>query len=194
MASVESTQLAQDTELAKHALDKVVEDLAMLLDRPLVVESVDVARSANKVAGERQVHIAFKLGVTIDGVPQHGALLVPLAEAITFACYLMMMTDEVVTTRRMDKSLERGTKDAMVEVGNLIGGSIDGAFRDLYPKRTTIRSEGCQGVKPAAAPAFERTPGVDLIVARAKLKLHTFPAYEALLMLPVIPSTPPPAA
>lgn len=184
---VEGTHVEQDTEVLKHVFTKICEDMGMLLDRPLGVESLKAERSAHKVAGERTVHIAFRLGVTIDGAALHGALLVPLADSISFACYLMMMADDVVATRRKDKDLERATKDAMVEVANLIGGSVDGALRELYAKRTVTRSGGCQGLRPGVAPAFPRPEGSELLIGRAKLKLHTYPSFEAILMLPVIP-------
>jgi len=186
MASTKDQVAEQDAALSEGLVRRICDDLAMFLDRPLAIESVQAARSGIKVAGERSVHIAFKFGVTIDGVAQHGAMLVPLVDAISFACYLMMMTDEVVTTRRKDKELDRAQKDAMVEVCNLVGGSIDGALRDMFQKRVSARSEGCQGMRPGAAPAFERVSGVELLVSRAKVKLHTFPSFEMLLMLPAI--------
>jgi len=184
----------QDLALCEALLRRICEDLGLLLDRPLELETVSAARSAFKVAGERSVHIAFKFGVTVDGQVQHGALLVPLADSIAFACYLMMMTDEVVTARRKDKDLDRAQKDAMVEVCNLLGGSLDGALRDQFQKRVSARSEGCQGMRPGAAPAFERASGVELVIGRAKVKLHSFPSFEMLLMLPAIPPAPPAAA
>jgi hypothetical protein len=184
----------QDTAVCEALMRRICDDLGMFLDRPLALESVQASRSTNKVAGERSVHIAFKFGVTVDGVAQHGAILVPLVDAISFACYLMMMTDEVVAQRRKDKDLDRVQKDAMVEVCNLVGGSIDGALRDLYQKRVSARSEGCQGLRVGAAPAFDRIDGVELLVGRAKVKLHTFPSFEILLMLPTIPPAAPAAA
>ncbi len=194
MQPTHSDTLEQDSAVCEALLRRICDDLGMFLDRPLTLESLQAQRSANKLAGERCVHIAFKFGVTIDGVAQHGAILVPLGDAISFSCYLMMMTDEVVSSRRKDKELDRAQKDAMVEVCNLIGGSIDGALRDLYQKRVSARSEGCQGLRAGAAPAFERSPGVDLVVGRAKVKLHTFPAFEMLLMLPAVAPAPPAAA
>lgn len=178
---------SQDAALCEAVLRRVCDDLGLFLDRPLTLEGVRAARSAHKVAGERTVHIAFKFGVTIDGLAQHGAILVPLADAISFSCYLMMMTDEVVSSRRKNKELDRAQKDVMVEVGNLIGGSIDGALRDAFSRRVSARSEGCQGMRAGAAPAFERAPGVDLVIGRGKVKLHTFPSFEMLLMMPAVP-------
>lgn len=194
MAPTKDQAAEQDAALCEWLVRRICDDLGLFLDRPLAIESVQAARSVNKVAGERSVHIAFKFGVTIDGVAQHGAMLVPLADSISFACYLMMMTDEVVTSRRKDKELDRAQKDAMVEVCNLVGGSIDGVLRDMFQKRVSARSEGCQGMRPGAAPAFERVSGVELVVCRAKVKLHSFPSFEMLLMLPAIPAEPPSAA
>jgi hypothetical protein len=185
-------ELDRGTEMARYVLDRVVEDLGLLLDRPLALETVAVERSAHKVAGERLIHIAFKLAVTVGGVAHHGALLVPLPDAIGFACYLMMIPDDVVATRRKQKELDRSTKDAMVEVGNLIGGSVDGALRELTDKGASARSEGCQGVKPYKAPGFPRVEGTDLLVARARAKLHTYPPFDLLLMLPAIDLPAPP--
>ncbi len=194
MGPAGTTTEQADLAVCEALLRRICDDLGMLLDRPLELEQVAVSRSPHKVAGERCVHIAFKFGVSVDGVAQHGAILLPLADSIACSCYLMMMTDEVVTARRKEKDLDRAQKDAMVELCNLVGGSIDGALRDQFSKRVSARSEGCQGLRPGAAPAFERAPGVDLVVARAKVRLHTFPSFEMLLMLPAISPGAPPAA
>lgn len=181
----------QDLALCDALLRGICADLGMLLDRPLTVEGVDAARSLNKVAGERCVHIAFKFAVSVAGVAQHGALLVPFPEAIAFAGYLMMQSDDSVAALRKTPELDRAQKDAMVEVGNLITNSIDGVLREMLPGRISARSEGCQGVRAGATPAFERDPDVDLLIGRAKAKLHTFPSFELLLMLPALaPASP----
>jgi hypothetical protein len=175
-----------DRKLVQQCFAKVAEDLSMLLDRPLHCGAVEVARARQRIAGEKVVHVAFRLGVTIDGTLRHGALLVPLPEEIAMACYLMMMADDVVAARRKDRDMERATKDALLEVGNLIGGSLDCAIRELFPRRTATRSEGCQGLKAGFAPAFPREPDEEHVVARAALTLHEFPEFDAWLMLPSI--------
>jgi hypothetical protein len=178
-----------DRAASQHVFGKIVEDLSLLLDRLLVLSELEVERSPHKVPAPKCVHIAFRLGVTVDGVQRHGALLVPLAEAISMACYLMMMADDVVAARRKDRGMERATKDALVEVGNLIGGSIDCALRETFPKRTSTRSEGCQGLKAGFAPAFAHAAGEELVLARATLALHEYPPFDAWLMLPVVPAS-----
>lgn len=184
-------QQALDRRLVQQCFSKLAEDLSMLLDRPLACSQVEVARARQRVAGEKAVHVAFRFGVTVDGTLRHGALLVPLPEAIAMACYLMMMADDVVAARRKDRDMERATKDALLEVGNLIGGSLDCAVREVFPKRTSTRSEGCQGLKPGYAPAFPRADEEEHVVARAALALHDFPVFDAWLMLPAIDGTEP---
>ncbi len=179
-------QRALDRRLVQQCFSKLAEDLSMLLDRPFLCSQVEVARARQRVAGEKAVHVAFRFGVTVDGTLRHGALLVPLPEAIAMACYLMMMADDVVAARRKDRDMERATKDALLEVGNLIGGSLDCAVREVFPRRTSTRSEGCQGLKPGCAPAFPRTAEEEHVVARATLTLHEYPAFDAWLMLPAI--------
>lgn len=177
-----------DRAVSQHVFGKITEDLSMLLDRPLALSELEVERSPHKIPAPKSVHIAFRLGVTVDGVLRHGSLLVPLAEAISMACYLMMMADDVVAARRKDRDMERATKDALVEVGNLIGGSIDCALRETFPKRTSTRSEGCQGLKAGFAPAFPHAADEELVLVRASLALHEYPAFDAWLMLPAIPT------
>ncbi|MBM3989503.1 MAG: hypothetical protein FJ298_00690 [Planctomycetes bacterium] len=177
---------ATDRKLVAQCFAKLAEDLSLLLDRPLTCGEVEVARARQRIAGEKVVHVAFRLGVTVDGTLRHGALLVPLGDSIAMACYLMMMADDVVAARRKDRDLERATKDALLEVGNLMGGSLDCAIRELFPRRTATRSEGCQGLKPGVAPAFPRAADEEHVLARATLTLHEFPAFDAWLMLPSI--------
>lgn len=186
--------LDHDLALCETLLRRVCVDLGMLLARPLVLENVQVARSSTKAAGERSVHIAFKFAVCIDGVYQHGALLAPLPDAIALASYLMMSPDESVAALRKGQELERAQKDALVEVGALVSHTLGEVLRERWPGRVSARSEGCQGLRAGAAPAFERTPGVDLLIGRAKAKLHTFPSFELLLMLPALPPAAPSAA
>jgi hypothetical protein len=186
-----STKVDRDTAVVHHVLARIAEDLSTLLDRPFAVDAPAVRRMPHKIAGERTIHVAFKLSLTAEGRVHHGALLVPLHDAICMACHLLVMPDEIVAVRRRDLELDRATKDALVEIANLIGGSTDGAMRTVHDARVTARSEGCQGVRAGAAPAFERSPGAELLVARARAKLHTYPTFELPLMLPAIPPLPP---
>jgi hypothetical protein len=74
----------------------------------------------------------------------------------------------------------------MMEVGNFIGGAFDAAVRDLGVGQVKVRSEGCQGVRANVRPAFHHEDGEPLVVARAQWRIHNWPSFEALLMLPPV--------
>ncbi len=179
---------ADEARLAEESFQRIAGDLAMIADRTIEVLSFRAERANQRAAGRSTVHISFKLGFQQNGEIVHGALLLPLAEAITLGCYLMMVPDDGVKSKRSLQTLDPGLKDALMEVGNFVGGATDAALRGLGVPDIKVRSEGCQGVKANVRPAFAYVEGAPLIVATAKLRIHSWPAFDALLMLPVLAS------
>lgn len=177
---------SDETRMAEETFQRLAGDLEMIADRPIQVQSVAVERAQQRATGRGSVHISFKLGFQHDGRILHGTLLMPLSEAITLGCYLMMVPDDGVKSKRSLQSVDAGLKDALMEVGNFVGGATDAALRGLGLDQIKVRSEGCQGVRANVRPAFVYTEGTDLIVGRAKLRIHTWPVFEAVLMLPVL--------
>lgn len=173
-----------EIRMAEETFQRLAGDLEMIADRPIQVQSVAVERAHQRAVGRGSVHISFKLGFQYEGTIQHGALLMPLAEAITLGCYLMMVPDDGVKSKRSLQTVDPGLKDALMEVGNFVGGATDAALRGLGLDTIKVRSEGCQGVRANVRPAFVYSEGSDLIVGRAKLRIHTWPVFEAVLMLP----------
>jgi hypothetical protein len=149
-------------------LERIAADLTMLTDHPVKIQSSSAQRCTAKPAGAKRVHIAFKLSFEWRGQMLHGALLVPLAEAISLACFLLLVPDDGVKAKRALTTLDQATKDAMLEIANFIGGATDGALRHHFPQGLSVRSEGCQGLRPEQAPAFPYKPGEPLIAGRAK--------------------------
>jgi hypothetical protein len=181
-----SANAALDQELAENIFRRVAGDLAMIADRAIHVQSVACERAKARAAGKSTIHISFKLGVQVEQRILHGAILVPLAEAVTLAGYLMMMPDDGVRTNRQTGTLDPTMKDAMLEVGNFVGGAVDAALRDYGIAKVKARSEGCQGVRANVRPAFQYVEGDELLLARAKLKIHTWPVFDSILALPVL--------
>ena len=175
-----------DLELIRDIVQRVVDDLAMITDREFVVEDVSALRDDKKVAGKSKIHISFRLGFHLDGQVLHGCILLPLPAAISLACYLMMVPDEDVKARRGSTELDRGSKDAMLEIGNFIGGATDAAVRNLLNGEVSVRSEGCQGVQADSVPIFVYQRGTPIVVGEASLKLHSFPAFKMIVQLPVL--------
>lgn len=174
-----------DTVVVEKVLRRIVDDVALVVDRPFALEQVNVSRDARRPAGKEHVHISFKLELQRGDAVSHGCLLVPLPDAIALACYLMMVPDDDVEQRRSAKDLDQATKDALVEVDNFVGGATDAALRRIAPG-TAARGVGCQGVRADVRPAFPYEEGQPLLVGRAQAKLHTYAPFEMLLVLPEI--------
>jgi hypothetical protein len=186
MSTATTTNVELDRRLVDGALARMAQDLSMITDREIEITTSSVERCDKRVEGRGKVHISFKLGLQVGERIVHGALLVPLPEAISLAGYLMMTPDEGVKARRGASTLDGPTKDAMMEVGNFIGGAFDAAVRDLGVGQVKVRSEGCQGVRANVRPAFRHEDGEALVVARAQWRIHTWPPFEAVLMLPPV--------
>jgi hypothetical protein len=184
-----------DRHLVEECFQRIAGDLAMIIDRRILVGAIDVEVWSTRAAGRSGVQISFKLGFQHRGRILHGALLLPLPEALTLAGYLMMLPDDAIKARRGAAAPDAATKDALMEVGNFVGGATDAALRNLDFAGLRVRSEGCQGVRAQARPAFRHEEGTELLVGRAKLEIHRWPQFEAVLMLPALrdaeaPSTP----
>lgn len=188
MVASAKTSVLNDVELVRSILDRLASDLAMIIDRPIVVRSIAAERSAKRVEGKGRIHVSFKLGFRIGSEARQGCVLIPLPDAVSLATYLMMVPDEVVNTHRSETTLERAVKDAMLEVGNSIACATDAAVRNHHPEGVFVRSEGCQGVRANVRPALLYEEGSTLVVGRAQAQIHTYPAFELILMLPLLES------
>src|SRR5262245_11331509 len=96
---------AEETRMAEETFQRRAGDLEMIADRHIAVQSVAVERVRQRAVGAGTVHISFKLGFQQHGRIAHGALLVPLADAITLGCYLLMVSDDAVKSRRGSATL-----------------------------------------------------------------------------------------
>jgi len=175
---------SEDQVFVQGILDRIGADLGMIIDRSVRVGEGLVERVDARVAGEGCIHISFRLGVCVDGINKQGCLLIPLAEAISMAGYLMMMSEEDVAEYRGRDSLDTSMKEAMLEVGNFISGACDAVLRRSHLRGASIRSEGCQGVRADVRPVLECEHGEELVVARALARIDTFPEFEMILILP----------
>ena len=174
-----------DTYTVETIMRRIAEDVALVVDRPFVIESLKASREEKRPSGKGKGHISFKLEVQQESGVAHGCLLVPLPDAISLACYVMMVTDDAVKQNRTSIDLDRAMKDAMVEVDNFVGGATGGALRGIAPG-ASARGAGCQGVKADVRPAFPYEEGQPLLVGRAKAKLHTYDTFDMILVIPVI--------
>jgi hypothetical protein len=175
----------QDALLIGTILERVAQSLEAIMGCDLVRSGLTVGRERTRPAGKATIHISFKLGLCQDGGRTlHGALLLPLPEAITMACFLLMMPEDAVLSRRHELSLDPSLKQAMLEIGNLIGSASTTAMAYLGAAGWSVSSEGCQGVRPGVRPAFPYEEGDELVVGRVTARLVPFPPFELILMVP----------
>lgn len=180
-----TTCTEQQTQLAEEILARISSDLSMITDREFRVEETRCALAEERAAGKSKIHISFKLGFQHEsGEVQHGCILMPLADAISLACFLMMMPDDGVKAKRAVTDLDESLKDALIEVSNFVGGATDAALREAIGMGIKVRSEGCQGVRPDVRPAFIYEEGQALLVTRAKARIHEFEEFEMVAMIP----------
>lgn len=173
-----------EATLVEDILHRVASDLAMICDRELDVDVHSVEKHAERTVGKGGIHISFRLGFEQEDKRTHGCLLMPLPDAISLACYLMMVPDDSVKGKRSLKDIDESIKDAMLEVGNFIGGAADAALRESSSVVAKVSSEGCQGVRPNVRPALCYNEGEGLVVGRARSTIHEYPEFEMILMLP----------
>lgn len=178
----------EDTNEAqvRGVLGRIASDLSMLTDRTVRLDVKAARRCNSKPAGSRGVHIAFKLLFDWRGKQLHGALLLPLPEAISLAGYLLMQPEEAVAAKRAETCLDQATKEAMLEIANFIGGATDGALRLHFPNGLSVRAQGCQGLRADQPPAFPFKTGEELIEGRGTGRIGDGAAFDVLLILPVI--------
>jgi len=175
----------EQSKLAEEILARISSDLSMIMDREFRIADVTCDIAEERAAGRNKVHISFKLGFhDKDGGVRHGCILVPLPEAISLACFLMMVPDDGVTSKRAETGLDESIKDAMVEVANFIGGAADAAMREALGLELKVRSEGCQGVRPDVRPALVYTDGDPLVISTAQATIHEYPAFDLVAIIP----------
>ena len=178
----------RESQCVEEVFQRVCGDLSMIADREMEVASVNTEILDHRPAGKENIHISFRLGFTQGEDLLHGCMLLPLAEAITLACSLMMIPENVIAQTRKQDTLDATTKDAMLEVGNFICGATDAAFRALGADIKVI-FEGCQGVRPDVRPALIYEEGGDLIVGQADVSQGGFGNALHVLMMPKLKAT-----
>ena len=178
-----------DRDLVESLFERISADLGMIIDHPLTFEGVEAERLDHRPAGEGEVHVSFRVELTLQGQTGQGSFLLPARHAITAGGYLMMATDEEVERWRERDEIDASMKEAILEVSNFVAGSIESVLRRVAPGEVSVRSGGCQGVRADVRPAFQYEEGTELLVGRAQGSLEGYEPCTAMLMLPVPPQT-----
>lgn len=186
MNAIRGTTNLDEAELAASVLTRMATDLSMIVDREFEIEDVRVEKRTQRPAGGPLVHISFKLGIEVEGQSRQGCLLVPLPEAVALAGFMMMLPDEAVAQERSRIELDGPFKEALLEVGKFLAGACDSVLRQALPVPSATRSDGCQGVRANVRPALAYVEGEELLIARARARVHDFEPFELILMVPSV--------
>ena len=182
-----TTTLPTDAALVSGVLGRMARDLGTVMGHDVRLGSPLVTRARARPAGAGGVHISFKLCFSAAaGEEKHGALLVALREALTMGCYHLMLPDERVAALREEPAPDAALKDALLELGSMLGGAAGTALAELGLAGWSVRSSGCQGVRAGVRPAFPYAEGSELVVARLPAELEPFPPFELILLLPAL--------
>ena len=179
-----SAEITSTEGFVQELFGRVARNIGALLAQSFEVSSMKSETNTTRAVGADLIHISFKLALSRGEERGHGCLLVPLPEAITLAGHLLMEPESVIAEARERSELEPELMEAMQDLGSFIGGAAEEVFRELGSEDVSVRSEGCQGVRPDCAPSFPYEEGDDLIVGRAQARINESPAFEMLLMLP----------
>ena len=165
-------------------LERVVADLTLVADREIALSERETRWVTRRPAGVMDVHLSFRMMLTVGEQGLPGTLLLPRAEAIALASYLVMLHEEAVKDLRGQQEIDTTIKDALLELGNFVAGATDQAFKTANIDNVSARTAGCQGVKPGIRPKLRYNEGDPLLVSWAKMQVHTYPEFEAILILP----------
>jgi hypothetical protein len=179
------TDAVRDADLVARLLQRLAEDLAILLGQELAFGTPAVERASTRPAGRGRIHVSFRLVFAHeDGTERHGALLVPLPEAITMAALLQMASEDSLPALRERSELDPAQKEALLELATMMADSGRSALAQLGLAGWTLRSGGCQGVRADVRPALPYEEGSPLVVGRVQASIGSFPPFELVVMLP----------
>ena len=168
----------------EEVLQRIAGDLSMIADRNMKVGDVDCERMDHRPAGEKQVHISFRMGFQAKGQWFAGCVLIPFVDAVALAGCLLMLPEATLVAQRKVVELDPPSKDAMLEVGNFISGATDAALRSLELEGLKVVFDGCQGVRANVRPALIYEEGEPLWVARSEVTVEGFDTQSYIVMLP----------
>lgn len=181
---LEEEEGSGEESLAELAFEQIARDISLLSNREVEVEGVDVERTEVRPRAEDEIHLSFKVAFLHEGDVRLGCLFVPLQEAITLACLLLLKPTEEIVKLRDQEDLEQGLKDAMLEIGNMVGGALDNALRWFLPTGYQLRAASCQGVRRTMPPWLDNPEGTTYLVARTRARVDAFDWREWSLVIP----------
>lgn len=175
---------ADTTELLDLLIDEAAASLSLLSDFELGERVTDDAIENDRPGTGESIRIAFRLGFKTRRGVRVGFFQMPLEDALVLAGSLLMLPTEELKSAPGKGEPDEGDKDAIMEVGNLIGGAFDSVLRKRFDDGTNAIFAGCQGVEAGHAAWVPHYEGEALAVRRQTVSFRSFEPFELLLAIP----------
>ena len=172
------------TDLLDDLVDEAAGSLSLLsefeLGEPLAADAVE----DHTPGGGDAIRISFRIAFTTGAGIRVGFLQMPLQDALVLAGSLMMLPTDDLRNARAKSAPDSGDKEAIMEVGALIGGSFAALLRKQFDDGVSAMFAGCQGVAAASAAWLPHYDGEPLAVRRHSVSFRSFEPFELLLAIP----------
>lgn len=172
------------TEVLDLLVDETAGSLSLLSDFSVLGMTQDDEIVQDRPGEDENIRIAIRFGFKTPRGARVGFMLFPLPDALVLGGELLMMPADVIRTAMESEEPDEGQKEAMMEVGNLLGGAFDGLLAKRLSDETLVRFLGCQGVAPGCAPWVPGYAGEDFAVRRHSVSFGEFPPFDLLIAIP----------
>ena len=179
------TEQASHLQRAQELFLTVASDISLITEGAFTVGDSQVDEVASVPEGAGQIHISFRLRLEAGTEVGAACVLMPLPEAISLAGSLMMLSEEDVDRRRSANDLDPSTKDAIMEVGNMLASAAECSLIGMTGDGAQVRFEGCQGVRADTRPRLEHLEEDALALMRVNVRCGEHPASPVLFTAPV---------
>ena len=172
-------------DLIGTALASISENLGSLIDKPVVLEAGEPEfLNAEIFAAERKGKFILLSGDLEKDYKGPVHVLCGLAEAITFASYMMMVPEEVVTKNREEETFTEEHQETFGEVGNIVFSALDEALRSKAPGKVNIR---IKDQEPCEFPGDTPKAFTDeaCVLYSFTCQIADFPKADAAILIPL---------
>ena len=172
------------TELLDLLVDEAASSLSLLSEFELGEPVVGDAIENDRPGGDESIRIAFRLGFKTKRGVRVGFFQIPLEDALVLSGSLLMLTTDELKAARGKGAPDDGDREAIMEVGGLIGGAFDSVLRKKFDDQASAIFAGCQGVAAGHAAWVPHYEGEALAVRRQSVSFRSFEPFELLLAIP----------
>lgn len=170
-------------------LDLVASEFAGSLEL-LTALRLEEAVAADEIANELprggdEVRVALRIGIKGPGGPRLGFVSMPLACSLVLAGSLLMLPVDTLRASTERDAPDGMEKEAMMEIGHLLGSAFDTALRERFGEQIHSRFAGCQGVPGGESPWIPGYAGEPLAIRRQKIGVSDIDPFEILIAIPV---------